>query len=139
MRQRSQGHSSASIAEQRAANNRIRGMKLLTTDIRRTLPPLYSQDGKGGRAVVYLKLFTPDSNWTWLLTEESPVMDEASNEIDFEFFGLVEGHCKELGYVTLSELETVRGPMGLPIERDLHWKPRTLEAIAPEIFGEGKE
>jgi len=51
----------------------------------------------------------------------------------------VEGHCKELGYVTLSELEAVRGPMGLPVERDLYWKAKTLEAIAPEIFGEGKE
>jgi hypothetical protein len=47
---------------------------------------------------------------------------------------LVEGQCKELGYVALSELESVRGPMGLPIERDLWWKPKTLEEIAPEMF-----
>jgi hypothetical protein len=24
--------------------------------------------------------------------------------------------------------------MGLPIERDLHWQPKTLEEIAPEMF-----
>ena len=35
------------------------------------------------------------------------------------FFGLVEGHVKELGYFSLSELQRVKGPMGLPIERDL--------------------
>jgi hypothetical protein len=46
----------------------------------------------------------------------------------------VEGQEKELGYVSLSELEDVRGPMGLPIERDLHWRPKTLEEIAPELF-----
>ena len=54
--------------------------------------------------------------------------------MDFHFFGLVDGQEKELGYVALSELESVRGPMGLPIERDLWWKPRSLEEIAPEMF-----
>jgi hypothetical protein len=54
--------------------------------------------------------------------------------VDFHFFGLVDGHEKELGYVALSELESVRGPMGLPVERDLHWQPKTLEEIAPEMF-----
>ena len=34
----------------------------------------------------------------------------------------------------LSELESVRGPMGLPIERDLWWKPKTLAEVAPEMF-----
>ena len=63
-------------------------------------------------------------------------MDEAQKEVDFKFFGLVEGHEKELGYFVLSELEEVRGPMGLPIERDLHFKPKTLEEIAPEMFRE---
>ena len=32
------------------------------------------------------------------------------------------------------ELESARGPMGLPIERDLHWEPKTLAEIAREIF-----
>ena len=50
------------------------------------------------------------------------------------FFGLVEGHDKELGYFSLSELEGVTGPMGLPIERDLHWQPKTLKEIASELF-----
>jgi hypothetical protein len=121
-------------ADQRAANNKIRGMKLLPQEIREKLPPLYSQDGKGGKAVAYLKFFTPDSGFTWWITEGSPIKDENGNEVDFHFFGLVEGQEKELGYVSLSELEDVRGPMGLPIERDLHWRPKTLEEIAPELF-----
>ena len=111
-------------------------MKLLTQEIRKKLPPLYAQDGKGGEAVVYLKLFTPDSSWTWWITEGSPITDESGKEVDFHFFALVEGHERELGYVSLSELEKARGPMGLPIERDLHWKPKTLQEIAPEMFKE---
>jgi len=125
-------------ADKRAANNKIRGMKLLTEKLRRKLPPLYSQDGKGGKAVVYTKYFTPSSNWTWYVTEGEPVTDDSGTEVDFRFFGLVDGHFKELGYFNLSELESVNGPMGLPIERDLYWKPKMLQEIAPEMFN-GKE
>ena len=50
------------------------------------------------------------------------------------FFGLVEGHEKELGYFSLLELQQVKGPMGLPIERDLYWRPKPLDEIAPELF-----
>jgi hypothetical protein len=116
------------------ANDKIRGMKLLPQEIREILPPLYSQDGKGGKAVVYVKYFTPSSNWTWYATEGEPVLDESQNEVDYKFFGLVFGHEREFGYFLLSELEEVRGPMGLPIERDLWFKPKTLQEIAPEMF-----
>ena len=128
------GGDTAVAADKRAADNKIRGMKLLPKEIRKKLPPLYSQDGKGSKAVAYLRLFTPDAAWTWHLTEGSPVTDAQGVEVDFKFFGLVDGQCRELGYVMLSELESVRGPMGLPIERDLWWKPKTLEEIAPEMF-----
>ena len=117
----------------RASNNKIRGMKLLTQKIRRQLPPL-SADPPGGQAVAYVKYFTPDSNWTWWATLGSPITGSDEAETDFQFFGLVQGHCRELGYFNLSELETVRGPLGLPIERDLYWKPKTLAEIAPEMF-----
>ena len=117
------------------ADNKIpHGMRLLNKEIRKKLPPLYSQDGKGGKAIAYVKFFTPDANWTWWAVEGSPIKDEGGKEVDFHFFGLVDGHFKELGYFSLKELEEVRGPMGLPIERDLYWKPKTLKEIAPEIF-----
>lgn len=61
-----------------------------------------------------IKLFTPDGNATWLLSE----IDE--DEIMFGLCDLGMG-CPELGYVYLGELQTVRGRLGLPIERDLHW------------------
>ena len=126
------------IAVERAkrilANDKVRGMKLLPKEIREKLPPLYSQDGKGGKAVVYVKFFTPSSSWTWFATEGEPMLDESGKEVDYKFFGLVFGHEREFGYFLLNELEEIRGPMGLPIERDLYFKPKTLEEIAPEIF-----
>ncbi len=113
-------------------------MKLLTQEIRKRLPPLYAQDQKGGKAIVHVKFFTPDSSWTWWATEGEPVADDNGQEVDFQFFGLVEGHCRELGYFNLSELESARGPLGLPIERDSHWTPKTLEQIAPELFSQDR-
>jgi len=110
-----------------AARKRPHRMPLLTKELRRKLPPLGSRDGKGGKAVAYVKFFSPESSWTWYATE----FDGQDT-----FFGLVEGHEKELGYFSLAELQGVRGPMGLPIERDLHWTPKQLEAIAPEMFTE---
>ena len=125
--------------KKRIANNKIRGMKLLTKKIRKQLPPLYSQDDKGGKAIIYVKFFTPPSSWTWYATEGKPVLDDSGNEIDFQFFGLVDGHEKELGYFNLSELESINGPMGLPVERDLWFRPKTLAEIAPEIFEQEDE
>jgi hypothetical protein len=121
-------------ADRHPRARKVPGMKLLTQEIRCKLPPLYAQEAKGGKAIAYLKLFTPDSSWSWYVTEGSPVTDDSGKEVDFHFFGLVDGHEKELGYTALSELQSVRGPLGLPIERDLHWRPKTLEEIAPEMF-----
>ena len=109
-------------------------MKLLTKEIRKAIPPMYSQDGLGGKAIVHCKFFTPDSSWSWYITEGEPVLDENNNETDYRFFGLVDGFEKELGYFMLSELEKVKGPLGLPIERDLYWKATTLRKIAPDEF-----
>jgi len=105
-------------------------MKLLTQQIRRKLPPLGSQEPLGPKAVAHVKFFTPDSNWTWYATE----FDGQDT-----FFGLVDGHEKELGNFSLSELHSARGPLGLAIERDLYWDPKTLEEIAPELFREPAE
>jgi len=121
-------------ANKRAVNNRIRGMKLLPCKIRERLPSLGGQDGKGGKAVAYAKCFTPDSSFSWFITEGSPVRNTVNDAVDYILFGLVDGQFKELGYFRLSELESVNGPMGLPIERDLYWKPKTLQEIAPELF-----
>lgn len=91
-------------------------MKLLTKELRDQLPPLYSQE-KDDDPVVYTKFFTPDAGWTWYCTE-----GEEGNG-NFLFFGFVNGLEGEWGYFSLSELEEIRGPFGLPIERDIYFKP----------------
>ena len=100
-------------------------MKLMTKELRKKVPPLYSQEHLGSKALAVVKFFTPDSSWTWY---------GVSWDGQDIFFGLADGHEKELGYFSLSELRKVRGALGLPVERDLYWKPKTLEEIAPELF-----
>jgi len=101
-------------------------MKLLTKEIRSKLPGLGAQEGKGDEAIAYVKFFTPYSSWTWYATEGEPVLDQ-NEETDFMFFGLVFGFEKEIGYFSLKELKSVRGPLGLGIERDLFFKPKPLK------------
>jgi len=93
------------------------GANLLNQESREKLPPLYSGEENGLDAVAVVKFFTPDSSWTWY-----------ASEFDGEdtFFGLVIGLEIELGYFSLFELQAVRGPLGLPIERDLYFSPKTL-------------
>jgi len=93
---------------------------LLPDEIRAQLPPLYSSEGQGLDAKALVKFFTPDSGWTWY-----------ASEFDGEdtFFGLVSGLEVELGYFSLSELEEVRGPWGLPIERDKFFTPTSLREL----------
>jgi Protein of unknown function (DUF2958) len=44
----------------------------------------------------------------------------------------------ELGFVSMSELRALRGPLGLPVERDLHFDAdKTLSAYAEEARQHG--
>jgi len=94
--------------------------ELLTAEVRSQLPGLYANEAIGLSALARVKFFTPDSHWTWY-----------ASEFDGEdiFFGLVIGHVVELGYFSLAELQAVRGPLGLPVERALQFEPTSLEAL----------
>ncbi len=75
-----------------------------------------------------VKLFTPDAGCTWLLTELYP----DNPTIAFGLCDLGMGF-PELGDVSLEELATARGTMGLPIEKDLHFTAtKTISEYARE-------
>lgn len=75
-------------------------------------------------ARVIAKFFTPDSNWTWYASEYDPETSVC--------FGFVQGFEGELGYFSLDELASAKGPMGLGIERDLYWNDKKTLA---EVMG----
>ena len=81
------------------------------------IPARYSTENSEDPVAV-LKFFTPDSSWTWYVAEYDPEQRLA--------FGLVIGHERERGYFSFTELDVVPGPMGLPVERDLHVEPTPI-------------
>lgn len=111
-------------------------MKLLTDEIRSKLlengarmdsDPDFDPDP-------VVKFFTPDANATWLISAMYP--DES---------GILFGLCDlgvgfpELGDVSLQELEELRGKMGLPVERDLHFRSkRSMAEYARLASAEGR-
>ncbi len=101
-------------------------MGLLPAELAAKLPPIYTQDGNR-EAPVVLKVFDPCSNWTWYATEYDPE--------ERICFGFVVGHEEELGYFSLTELESVTNRLGLPLERDLHWNSETplSKVVAGEV------
>ena len=115
-------------------------MKLLTQSIHERLlrnGRLHEQFAERDEAepdfLPVVKLFTPDAGCTWLLTE----LDPENPDVAFGLCDLGMG-CPELGSVSIAELESVRGRLGLPIERDLHFSPtKAISAYADEARKRG--
>jgi Protein of unknown function (DUF2958) len=79
-----------------------------------------------------VKLFTPDAQCTWLLTELG------NDDIAFGLADLGMG-TPELGYISMRELRELRGPLGLPVERDLHFEAdKPISAYADEARAHGR-
>jgi len=94
--------------------------RLIPSEIAESLPAIYAQEDAGNEAIVHVKLFAICSDWTWYITEYDPLTGQA--------FGLTDGDCRELGYISVPELDEIRHPV-IPIhaiERDLHWSPKPL-------------
>lgn len=94
--------------------------QLMTNEIQERLPDLTEAREQGEAAIAQVKYFTPDAQWSWY-----------ASGFDGEdiLYGLVIGYEMEMGPFWLSELKEIRGPFKLPIERDLHFEPQTLEKL----------
>ena len=103
-------------------------MKLLTKEIIAKLKksPFYSTE-KQDVAPVIVKYFAPWTNWTWF------VLEATQEDGEWMFFGLVQGHETELGYFSLAELQSVTGPFGLRIERDLYLSDCVVDKTSNEV------
>lgn len=91
-------------------------MKLMTKELEKKFEkyPLYSQDGLMEEAKVVVKYFNPCGAGTWLITEGE------KQDGEWIFYGYCHITEWEWGYVSLAELESVRLPFGLTIEREMH-------------------
>lgn len=114
-------------------------MKLITKEIGRALELAYRRSGETGESgtEVLAKFFTPWAGATWYVTEGCPVDVDGEpcpmgQEVDWHLFGfcdLGDRECAELGYVMLSDLQGLKGPFGLRVERDIRYSATLAEVL----------
>lgn len=90
-------------------------MELIPITLLSDIPDLYETEAYSD-PICQVKLFTPDSQWSWYIIELS------KNDLN-TCYGFVMGLEHELGYFSLEELESIYGPLGLKVERDLSFQP----------------
>ena len=110
----------------------LRGHKLLTKKILASMPRIGATEGLPKEVkLVQVKYFTPFSCWTWYAVEGEWVRDKEGREVDYRFFGFVDGDFPEWGYFCLSEFDFLT--LGIPaVERDRFFDK---QAIAPFLKG----
>lgn len=85
------------------------------------IPKLYETEEQKD-PICKFKIFLPNSNWTWYIIE----IDKSDYNT---CYGLVDGFEQELGYFSLSELESISDIYGLKAELDISFKPTRLSKI----------
>ena len=99
-------------------------MELLPDELKSRLPPLRSQEA-ADEPVVYAQYFLPNTGRNWYAIEGEP------EDEDYLFFGFVTGIADEFGHFRLSEIQTLRGPNGETVERDLSFTEGKLTDVVP--------
>jgi hypothetical protein len=104
-------------------------MKLFTETILKSIPSLGSTGNMAlDKIKVRVKLFNPLGPQKWFITEYDPKTKEA-----FGFVTLGDPQCAELGYINIQEIEDIKLPLGLKIERDLHFPLTPLNEVMDKI------
>ena len=86
------------------------------------LPTITQIAGTGRDEVVCkVKLFNPTGRATWYIAAYNPDTRVA--------WGVTHVYGPELGLISMSAIVDFRGKFGLPIERDLHYSPRTVAEL----------
>lgn len=133
-------------------------MKLMTKEIEEKFKKTGRQ-GDNPDPIVVAKFFNPAGAATWYATELYYVVQQADGNgglttleieaskmngniggaiVDMNFYGYASifgDFCDEWGYFALSELQSVKGPFGLGIERDLYFDPKPISKACPKAIG----
>ena len=95
--------------------------KLIPQTTLSNIPDLYETGGELNPKC-HVKLFTPNSDWSWYIIEFSKEDRDAC-------YGYVDGLEGELGYFSLRELEELFKTFALGVERDVCFKPTRLSKV----------
>lgn len=98
-------------------------MKLLIKELEQRFEKIGSQENVKD-PIIIAKFFNPAGRGTWYATEYLP-----EDKVFFGYVSIHGGGDDELGYFSLKELEDLRLPFGLGIERDLYFKEKPLSEV----------
>ena len=99
-------------------------MKLMPQKLYEKYKDSNNQNDSTKDTLLWCKFFTPDSSWTWYVSEYNPETKRA--------FWYVQWFEDEWWSFSLDELEKVTWPLWLHIERDLYFKPTTYSELIKE-------
>jgi hypothetical protein len=99
-------------------------MKLLTKKIKEQATKQYKQ-GTDMEQMVVAKYFDPMGSWKWFLMN--------MHKDDDYCWGIVKGHEVEMGSFSMKELESIKLPFGLKIERDLMFEPMKASEVWKQL------
>ncbi len=91
-------------------------MKLLTQELVDRFQQIGRQEDKSD-PIIIAKFFNPTGAGTWYATEYNP-----SDKTFFGYVSIFGDWNDEWGYFSLTELESLKGPYGLGIERDIYFQ-----------------
>lgn len=102
-------------------------MQLLTKELERTLPALDTETDEN--STVFAHFFNPVGRGDWYA-----LTYDQEQRLFFGYVSIFKDHNDELGYFSLDELESITLPMGLKIERDLHWTAKALKDVQTGVL-----
>jgi len=103
-------------------------MKLITKKLEKRFKEIGSQE-KVKDPIVIAKLFNPAGGGTWYLTEYDP-----KTQIAFGYVSIFGDHNDEWGSFAIWELQKIKLPLGLGIERDLYMKEIRMSKACPKAI-----
>lgn len=99
-------------------------MELLPEDLRARLPSLYSQEAEDD-PIVFARLYLPGTNTDWYLLGGETTGD------DYLFYGFIGEPENRFAEFRLAEINTLRGPQGQSVRRDLAFAEGRLTDVVP--------
>ena len=100
-------------------------MLLMTKEITKKAQKQFSRGSDMAQNVV-AKFFDPSGSWSWYLMNQDP------DDPDY-LWGIVKGSEIEVGSFSLSELSTVKGALGIGMERDTGFTPQPAKEILERL------
>lgn len=98
-------------------------MKLITKELEARFKAVGSQE-EVKDPIAICKFFNPTGRGNWFATEYDP-----TEKIFFGYVSLFGDHNDEWGSFSLEELESLKLPFGLGIERDINFQEKPMSEI----------